>query len=736
MILPWLYDNSKPMERLTPHSWLQKISAELHPADYEIAKQAVSLAQLTNESNCPITGQSCLAQGLMIANILQQLHLDSKTIAAAILYNSVQYAGLTIEDVTKHLGSEVAKLIHGTQQMANISVFYQEAISRTHHHHNIDNIRKMFLAMVDDIRVVLIKLAEQLCILRNSDVLPEKLKKQFASETMAIYAPLTNRLGIAQLKWELEDLAFRYLEYEKHQNIVTALQQHFPEYNQYITEVIAALENTLSKAQFKNFKITGRTKHIYSIYRKMNRKKVNVDGIYDVCAIRIFVSTITECYKALSHVHTAWQYIPTEFDDYIAAPKLNGYRSIHTAVYGPKNRVVEIQIRTHDMHREAELGIAAHWVYKEGGQETKYQAKLSWLRDVMAWQQEVAQSEKNLISLQQIFNDHIYVFTPQGDILELPKGATPLDFAYYVHSDLGHRCCGAKINNNMAPLTSSLKTGDRVEILTARESSPSRDWLLPNLGFLHTSRARAKVLHWFRKQSQEHNVALGQELINKETRRLNLKNIDLKTATNKLHFKTTSDLLAAIGKGDLKFSSILQALEIELEKTISLPSAPVVAPKLTTNKKNYSADINIQGVGNLLTHTANCCKPIPGEEIIGYVTQGRGIAIHRVDCTNVLHAQKLHSERFIAVSWGKKTEKKYPVDITINTLGSAEVIRNITNTLADEEIIITSLDLVTNKKEDKTKIKITIDISGLKPLSQILEKINKLPNITEVYRSD
>lgn len=726
--------NHQIMETLALDSWLQKTRTELKPADHEIIRQAVALAQLESDGTTFLTNLSYLTQSLETAEILRDLHLDSTTLAAAILYKSLPYTGLTIEDITEHLGQEVAKLIQGVKQMAGISELYQSMQGRSNYQHNIDNIRKMFLAMVDDIRVVLIKLAEQLCILRHAASLPESTKKQLAAETMAIYAPLTNRLGIAQIKWELEDLAFKYLEPEKYQEIVKALKQHFPKSSKYIEEVTKSIQKILLKAKIKNIKVIGRAKHIYSIYRKMTRKKIGFEGIYDVSALRIFVPTITDCYTALSHIHNTWQYIPKEFDDYIAAPKPNGYRSIHTAVYGPKNRVVEIQIRTHDMHREAELGVAAHWVYKEGKQEADYQTKLSWLRQVMDWQQEVTKSEKNAINLKQIFNDYVYIFTPEGDLLELSHGATPLDFAYHVHSEVGNRCIGAKINNNITPLTYKLKTGDRVEILTAKNGTPSRDWLIPRLGFLNTSRARSKVLHWFKKQNQEHNVAEGQELINKESRRLYLNKIDLKLAADKLNFKTTSDLLAALGSGDLKFSGILNALDIIPEKQPAEEIPEIRSPKL--NQDHFTSDINIQGVGNLLIHTANCCQPIPGEDIVGYITHGRGIAIHRADCINALYILKHHSERFIAVSWDKKTEKKYPVDIVINAFNREGLVRNITNILSEDNIQVTGLDLTPNKKENTAKIKMTIEISGLNPLSQILNKISKLPNIIEIYRGD
>jgi len=721
------------MQNMELENWLQIIKNELKPSDYTIVKQALTLAELSSENNS-VTKQSYLTQSIMTAEILRQLNLDSTTIAAAILHKSLPYTRLALENINEHLGNQVTKLINGVQQMASISELYKGTQGRSNYHHNIDNIRKMFLAMVDDIRVVLIKLAEQLCTLRISATFPEQTKKLLAAETMAIYAPLTNRLGIAQLKWELEDLAFKYLEPEKYQEIAQALEKNFPESTKYILDATNELQKILLDNKINTTKVTGRAKHIYSIYRKMQRKKIGFEGVYDISALRIFVPTVADCYAALSLIHNTWQNFPDEFDDYIAAPKPNGYRSIHTKVLGPKYRMVEIQIRTNNMHREAELGVAAHWVYKEGKQEANYQTKLSWLRQVMDWQQEIIQAEKNSVNLQQIFNDYIYVFTPGGDIIELPKGTTPLDFAYHIHSELGHRCSGAKINNNLVPLTSKLKTGDRIEILATRSGGPSRDWLITNLGFLSTSFARSKVLHWFKKQSLEHHIIQGQELLNKEAKRLNLPKIDLKKATSKLNFKTIPDLLAALGNGDLKFSNILNTQGFELQKPIVNVTSEVTASKF--HKDHYTSDINIQGIGNLLIHTANCCKPIPGEEIIGYITIGRGIAIHRANCMDVLHNIKLHAERAIIASWSKKTARKYPADIIINAFNHHEVLRDITNILVEEQIPIISLEPIPNKEENTIKIKITMEISGLKPLSEILNKISKLPHIIEIYRGD
>ena len=409
------------MKKLDPNIWVQTVAAKLPANDYKIIQQAVALANPT----------PYLTQSLAIAEVLHNLHLDSTTLAAALLYNNVQHTGLPLQKITEHFNPDVAKLIHGVQQMVNITNLYNTASNTDKHYHNINNLNKMLLAMADDIRVVLIKLAERLCVLRSSINMHNTQRMQLANEIMEIYAPLTHRLGITQIKWELEDLAFRYLEPQKYKQIFTILKRYFPEKNKHSKTIVAAIQAVLSKTPIKNYQVTGRIKHIYSIYRKMQHKNTGFDNIYDISAIRILVPTITDCYTALSHVHTTWQYLPDEFDDYIATPKPNNYRSIHTAVHGPKNRILEIQIRTYDMHHEAELGIAAHWIYKENKKQTvTYEAKIAWLRQLIAWQQEI-----KTLNIRNIFNDRIYVFTPLGDVLDLPKGATPLDFAYRIHTN-------------------------------------------------------------------------------------------------------------------------------------------------------------------------------------------------------------------------------------------------------------------------------------------------------------
>lgn len=716
-------------------NWLQHISQRYHLKNLSLLRQAGVLAQLAGAERAAPNGESCFHQGLSMAEILAELNLDEETLAAAIVYSSVRYGDLNLDDVTEHLGAKVTKLVTGTKQMEAINVLSEQHPDHSHDATTIDNIRKMLLAMVDDIGVVLIKLAERLCFLRNLTIYNETKKRALAKETMDIYAPLANRLGIGQLKWQLEDLSFRYLAPDEYKQISTALKLRRIERDQYIRDFIASLYELLKPYQIANLKISGRSKHIYSIYRKMQRKRVSFDEIYDVTAVRVLVDSIADCYTVLSHVHTQWQHIPKEFDDYIATPKPNGYQSIHTVVYGPTHRAVEIQIRTNEMHEKAELGVAAHWLYKEGKHKlTSYEEKIAWLRQVLDWQKEVAQDNTIKQEIQtQLFDDRAYVFTPNGAVLDLPKGATPLDFAYHIHSELGNRCRGAKVNSHIVPLTYQLNTGDRVEILTVKSGQPSRDWINPHLNYLKTARAKAKVMQWFRKQDIEKNIAAGQLELEKELKRLGLKNIDIENTANKLHYKTKEDMLAALGRGDLRINAILQIIQPPSELPVSNEiSIKIETPR--TKSSEVATDFDIHGVGNLLTHIARCCKPIPGDPITGYITQGRGISIHRKDCPNILSSSERHQEKLIAVNWGSKILDTYPVDLVINAYERQGLIRDITSLLANENISLLGINSTTNKATNITHISLTIEVNSLAPLSKILAHLNQVPNVYEVKR--
>jgi GTP pyrophosphokinase len=718
---------------LNSANWLAAIEQH-YGNNIPLVRQAYSLAQLAGEEQATPYGTSCLQQGLLMTSILAELQLDQETLASALVYNSVRYAGLTLDDVAEHLGEKVAKLIKGTQQMDAINVLHDA--HQWHHHdaNTMDNVRKMLLAMVDNVQVVFLKLAERLSLLRHLAIFNQNKQRRYAQETLEIYAPLANRLGIGQLKWQLEDFAFRYLHPEEYKQISQALNARRVDREKYIQQMLEELKTLLVQAGISTSKITGRAKHIYSIHRKMQRKKVPIEEIYDIHAVRIIVPTIEACYTALSAVHANWKYVPKEFDDYIATPKSNGYQSIHTVVKGPEERMFEIQIRTQAIHDAAELGIAAHWVYKEGGHKLgSYEEKIAWLRQVMDWQKEVATDEAREEVQTQLFDDRVYVFTPTGDVLDLPKGATPLDFAYHVHSAVGNRCRGAKVNGHIVPLTHELQTGERVEVLTTKNGQPSRDWLNPHLGYLKTPRAKAKVLQWFKKQDFDKNLAYGRDLFEREQKRLNLKNINLEELAKKFNYKISDDLLAALGRGELRINNLLQAIHLPLEpqQMIATPLNQLLSKFVT---QETAGDIDIHGVGNLLTFMAKCCKPIPGDTIVGYVTRGRGVAIHRENCTNILRAQALASDRLIQVNWGAHTQKTYAVDLVIVAYNRYDLPRELSSLLTNEHTPILAINTTNNPTENTMEIHLTIEIDSLIPLSKILARISQLPNVYEVRR--
>jgi len=541
-------------------SWLQQIADLISANDIDLVRQACLLAQSVNEKY--------FYQGLFMADILVDLRLDGEALAAAIVYGI---------DISQQLGDKVAKLVKGTTQMSVL-----RSLQRSNLAEQIDKVRHMILAMVDDVRIVIIKLSESIYLLHNADKLDEEKQRLVAQEAMNIYAPLANRLGIGQLKWQLEDLAFRYLQPAEYKRLSKALSERREDRERYVQQVLAEISALLEKDGIIGAQVSGRAKHIYSIYRKMTDKNLNFEELYDVIALRVLVTSIEDCYAALSTVQARWPQIAKEFDDYIMAPKLNGYASIHTGVIGPGQRHIEIQIRTYEMHKAAEFGVAAHWRYKEG--------KMKWLHQVMDWQKELRTPS---------LDDRVYVFTPNGEIKDLIKGSTPLDFAYAVHTEVGHHCRGSKVNGRIVPLTYSLCTGDRIEILTAKNGHPSRDWLIPQMGYLRSSRARIKVRHWFRRQ----------EILEREPQHLNVK----------------------------------QAAHNQSVSNVKLPAA-------ATSNVNMPALI-IEGVDNLVTVVARCCKPEPGDLIQGYVTVNRGISVHKNNCSNILRAKKYKNERLVNINW-------------------------------------------------------------------------------------
>ena len=661
-----------------------------------------------------------------MAQTLTDLRLDSATIAAGLLHDVVEDSIISVEDLRQDFGDEVASLVDGVTKLGQIDKMSQMT-RRDLRDEEAESLRKMFLAMVDDVRVVLIKLADRVHNMRTLGALSEERQRRIAEETLEIFAPLANRLGIWQIKWELEDLGFRYLDPEKYQEIAARLDERTPARERRIAHITRILKKRL-KEEGIEAEITGRPKHIYSIYTKMNRKGLPFEQIHDVRGVRIIVSTVRDCYAVLGIVHSLWRPIPGEFDDFIATPKDNMYQSLHTAVVGPDGKTLEVQIRTQEMHRIAELGIAAHWRYKEHAKrDAAFEAKIAWLRSLMDWRQDVTDASEFIDSLKtDVFQDRVYAFTPRGDIVDLPAGSTPIDFAYQIHTDIGHRCRGAKVNGRLVSLDYQLKTGDQVEIVAAKRGGPSRDWINPHLGYIKTSRARQKIRQWFRRQGRVETVAQGRQLLEKELKRLGLDQKNYEEIAALFKFDKGADLLAAIGYGDINAQQIAAKL-LQVEREEEEPELPEMAPP-----PPVVSGVTVRGVGDLLTRLAGCCHPLPGDPVVGYVTRGRGITIHRQDCRSILYLED--RERLIEVDWGQDLKQVFPVMIQVLAYDRTGLMRDITEIMAGERINISSANVATHPKDHTAVITATLEISSIVQLSRVLAKIERLPNVFEARR--
>jgi len=682
---------------------------------------------------------SCFQTGLEIAEILADLKLDDDSLIAALVYRAVREGKASLDEVQQRFSAVVAKLVEGVLRMAAISSSINpQGPAVPGAESQVETLRKMLVAMVDDVRVALIKLAERTVAIRSLKEASEERRQRVAREVFDIYAPLAHRLGIGQLKWELEDLSFRYLEPLHYKKIAGLLDERRLDREGFIKTVMSELGVALKAVGIKA-QISGRAKHIYSIWRKMQRKGLPFSQIYDVRALRVLVPEVSDCYSALGIVHGLWRHIPREFDDYITSPKENGYRSLHTAVIGPQGKVLEVQVRTHAMHEEAELGVCAHWRYKgtdvKSGGASHYEEKMAWLRQVIEWHEELGDIGGLAGQLRlDIEQDRVYVFTPNGHAIDLPQGATPLDFAYRVHTEIGHRCRGAKVGGRIVPLNYCLQTGEQVEIITAKQGTPSRDWLNPNLGYVATARARAKIVHWFKLQAREQNVAAGKALLERELARLALPKPDWDKLAGKANLKSAEDLFAALGAGDLRLNHLLSLAQqlLEPRRTAQLE---LLGSKRTTPAKNIrEGDIHIEGVGNLLTQMAGCCQPLPGDAIIGYITQGRGVSIHRQDCAELLQLAEREPQRIIAVDWGRAPPKTWPVDILIRAFDRTGLIRDISQILLNEKINVLGLNTQTSSSDGTATMALTLEVPSLDALGRLLSRIAQLPNIIEARR--
>lgn len=723
-------------------SWVRQIQAQTNLVDVDQFRRACEKAaeidlQAFREDRLWAPGYSSFRTGLEMAQVLVELHLDQASLVAAILYRAVREERVPLADIRKEFGDEIASLIDGVQLMAAISAIHHPLKGAVlgQNQGQLDNVRKMLVTLIDDVRVALIKLAERTCAIRAVKDVSSDKRMRVAREVFDIYAPLAQRLGIGHIKWELEDLSFRYLHESAYKKIAKLLDEKRLDREGYIRKALDTLEAELKVAGIKG-DLAGRAKHIYSIWRKMRRKGIDFSQVYDVRAVRILVPEIRDCYGALGIVHGLWRHIPNEFDDYIANPKGNGYQSLHTAVIGPEGKVMEVQIRTHKMHEEAELGVCAHWLYKgtdKGNRSTGYDAKINWLRQVLEWQEDLGDSSGLEDQIKGgIASDRVYVFTPEGHVVDLPHGATPLDFAYRVHTEVGHACRGARLNGHIVPLTYPLKTGDQVFILTSNNPAPSRDWLNPSLGYIQTSRARAKVTHWFKEQNRDRNIADGRAIIEDEFKRLSIYDVDLDQLAIKVNLRNAEDMFAAVGAGDLRPTHVANLAQQLLE-----PRTEQLDLKLTARrKKEYDteSDIQIQGVGKLKTQVAKCCKPLPGDPIGGYITVGRGVTVHRQDCLTFLHLREYEPNRIIEVNWGGKPEAVYPVDIEIEAYDRSGLLRDITQVLSSSRSNVLALNTTSNTDDNSATIVVTVEISSLEQLARLLAQIRNLPNILEVRR--
>ncbi|MGX5201708.1 GTP diphosphokinase [Aliikangiella sp. IMCC44632] len=671
-----------------------------------------------------------------MANILSSLNVNSKGLIAAILYPLLDAGLIDLEKIALKVSKSVANLLEGVTTMDAIRGLQDDFVDDSDAS-QIDNLRKMLLAMVDDVKVVLIKLAERLYLLRVADRHSHDYQLKLANEISHVYAPLANRLGVGQIKWEMEDLAFRLIHREEYKQIAKSLDEKRVARETYVGSVLEVIGSALAKINV-TADLQGRAKHIYSIWKKMQRKQVGFDEIYDVRAVRVLVPEIQDCYSVLGVVHGLWKHIPKEFDDYIATPKENGYRSLHTAVIGPEGKTLEIQIRTFDMHQESELGVAAHWKYKEGNAAAAdgYEAKIAWLRQLLEWQDEVTESAEIVEEFRnQVLEERVYVFTPRGKLIDLPKGSTALDFAYRVHTDVGHRCRGAKVNGRIIPLTQALVTGQKVEVLTSKTGGPSRDWLSEHQGYVRSSRARSKINQWFRHQDKDKNIAAGKALLEKELIKHNIKQADILKTAQHFNYNKEEELYAGIGVGDKGLHQVLNVVRTLTNQPEPINRNTVIKKRASVAKRSASSDVLVEGVGNLLTRMAGCCKPVPGDEISGYVTQSRGIMVHREDCRYLMASRQTSPEKVLNVEWTSSVNDSYLIDLNIKAYDRKGLLSDITLLMSEEKVSVTSLNTHVNKQRLMVVIKIQIEVPSIATVSKIMTKVEQLPTVVSVQRA-
>jgi len=727
------------LEKSFPDSYSAVEIEQIHTA-YVFAENA-------HKGQKRLSGDPYISHCVAVARILADLKVPPVVITAALLHDTVEDTKYTLQDIENKFSQEIENLVDGVTKLSNLprvskveemnsenvneEIVSTSNLSKTaqksrHKDLKTETLRKTLMAMGDDVRVVLIKLADRLHNMRTLSYMPEHKQKRIAQETMDIFAPLANRLGIWQIKWELEDLGFRYTQPDAYKDIAKKLSDRRSDREKEINKIITDLEKVLRNGNI-NAEISGRPKHIYSIYSKMIRKDKSFENVLDLRAVRLIVKDVPSCYAVLGVIHTHWRPIPNEFDDYIAAPKDNFYKSLHTAVIYSDGKPLEVQIRTSEMHQDAEYGIAAHWLYKEkGGQNDHYQQRVNWLRRLMDWRQDIDDAQDFVDGVKSdVLEDRVYAFTPRGDIIDLSKGSTPIDFAYMVHTEVGHRCRGAKVNGKLVSLDYQLKTGDQVEILTAKRGGPSRDWLNTHLGLVNAQRSRAKIRQWFKKQDREQNLIQGRTIIEREFVKLGISEVDIEQISKAFEKKTVDDFYVAIGCGDLSIHKIVNYIQ-ELEEEKEDPQFPI---KVAAPDRKDSETVKVLGLKGILTNYAKCCNPLPGDDIIGYITRGRGATIHRRDCPNILRMKD--KDRLVKVSWGE-AKRTFPVMVQIKAYDRQGLMGDISAVLSDEEINLR--DIKVDFSNNLAIIKMLLEVRDINQLSRVLTITESLPNVMQAYR--
>ena len=706
-----------------------------------LIQKAYNFAEEHHRGQKRMSGEDYIIHPLNVAYILADLQMDDATICAALLHDVVEDTDVTSEDIQKNFGEEIAEMVAGVTKLSKIQYVTIEE-------EQVENYRKMFLAMGKDIRVILIKLADRLHNMRTLSNLKRERQIANAKETMELYAPLANRLGIYSLKWELEDLSFRYLYPEEYRELVLSIEKKREERIEFINKIMEEIRIALKKQRIVA-EVTGRAKHLYSIYRKMQRDNITLDQVYDLFALRIIVNSVKDCYAAIGVVHELYTPMPGRFKDYIAVPKPNMYQSIHNTLIGPKGTPFEVQVRTWDMHRVAEYGIAAHWAYKEANKFKKSNVvvtedKLAWLRETLEWQKDMQDPDEFLKTLKtELFEDEVYVFTPKGEIKVLPRGATPIDFAYMIHAEVGHRMVGCKINSKMMPIVTQLKSGDIVEIITSDTAKgPSRDWLK----IVKSSSAKTKIQQWFKKTEREENIEKGKDILDKEIKKIGMSHSDLfkpewvQAALNRYNYNSVEDMYASIGFGAISPNKIITRLLEEYKKEHEEDIIEEKIQELVTEKprkskapKSSGNGIVVKGIDNCLVKFSKCCNPVPGDDIIGYITKGRGVSIHRKDCTNLKDLLS-EEERIIEVEWYNENEKvEYNVDIQILANDRTGLLSDVVKEITSQKINIMGVNTRTNKERIAT-IDVTLEVQGIEQLNQVIKQIRKIDSVYEVTR--